>query len=156
MTNIVTISEWQRVPARVAALLPRAVAARTIHEKAGAAAYVLANTVATWVPETKQLTVYSPTELNKQAASSYTAALAADGWGCEFRALAETQPDSACEVVVKIGSLVPGLPAVWNTGNKLLAGPTPLSNGIMAGLLAGGAGYGAGALAEYLFPERYI
>jgi hypothetical protein len=66
------------------------------------------------------------------------------------------QPDWNEEILVKRGSLVPGLPTVWNAGNKLLGGPTPLSNGIMTSLLAGGAGYGAGMLAEQFFPERYI
>jgi hypothetical protein len=40
--------------------------------------------------------------------------------------------------------------------NKALGGPTPLSNAIVSGLMLGGVGYGAGALAENLFPERYL
>ncbi len=156
MNNVATLTEWQRVPARIEALLPKAYAVRMAHEKAAVAANVLASSVAAWNPDTNRLTLYSAAQLTKAAADSYAALLAEQQLSCSLASLADRAPDADHDVIVKVGSLVPGLPTVWNTGNALLGGPTPLSNGIMTGLLAGGAGYGAGALAEHLFPERYI
>lgn len=44
----------------------------------------------------------------------------------------------------------------FQAGGALTGGPSPLSNAIVGGLLAGGLGYGSGALLEHLFPERYV
>lgn len=44
----------------------------------------------------------------------------------------------------------------FRTGGKALGGPHALSTSLIGGLLAGGLGYGAGALAENLFPERFV
>lgn len=156
MNHVATLTEWQQVPDRIAALLPKAYAARAAHEKAALAANVLASSVAAWNPDSNRLTLYNAAPMSKTAVDSYAAALTEQQLPCSVALLSERKPDTAREVIVKVGSLVPGLPTVWNTGNKLLGGPTPLSNGLMTGLLAGGAGYGAGALAEYMFPERYI
>jgi hypothetical protein len=155
-TSIYTVEDWQRVPARVAELLPCAHAVKVAHEQAGAATHVLSHTVAAWNPTTNAVTLYSPIEIAADAREKYAAVMAERGYSCAAHLLSSATPDFAQQVVVKRGSLVPGLPAVWNTGNTLMAGPSPLSNGIMTGLLAGGTGYGAGMLAEQLFPERYI
>jgi len=45
-------------------------------------------------------------------------------------------------------------PFEWS--GKLTGGPTPLSNAIAGGLLAGGLGYAGGALADLFMPHDYI
>lgn len=156
MSHTPTIYEWQAVPERVARLLPLAAQVKAAHEQAALKAGILAITAATWMPEINAITLYSAHQLDKRAYDVYEHEIY-DGHRClasvSYNAV---QPDWGEEILVKRGSLVPALPTVWNAGNKLLGGPTPLSNGLMTGLLAGGLGYGAGALAEQLFPARYL
>lgn len=147
--------EWRRVPQRVVELLPHALAVKLAHEKAALAAGILHTTAATWMPELNAVTVYTPEPLTKTALDSYEREMHTDDRNLAVVTM-DVTPDWAEEIVIKKGSLIPGLPTVWNTGNRLLGGPTPLSNGIVASVLGAGAGYGAGTLAEYLFPERYI
>ena len=147
--------EWRRVPQRVVELLPPALAAKLAHEKAALAAGILHTTAATWTPDLNAVTVYTPEPLTKEALDIYEREMV-DGDRNLAIVPTDVMPKWAEEIVIKKGSLIPGLPTVWNTGNKLLGGPTPLSNGIVASVLGAGAGYGAGALAEQLFPERYI
>jgi hypothetical protein len=71
-----------------------------------------------------------------------------------LRDIKET-PDIEKEIIIKKAA-IPGLSHVWDFGNKALGGPTPLSNAIVSGLMLGGMGYGAGTLAENLFPEKYV
>jgi hypothetical protein len=156
MKPTATIYEWQAVPERVAALLPLAVQVKAAHEQAALKAGILAITAATWSPELNAITLYSAQQLDKQAYDIYEHEIY-DGDRCLASvSYNQIQPDWNEEILVKVGSLVPGLPTVWNTGNAMLGGPTPLSNGLMTGLLAGGLGYGAGTLAEQFFPERYL
>jgi hypothetical protein len=156
MKPTATIYEWQAVPERVAALLPLAVQVKVAHEQAALKAGILAITAATWSPELNAITLYSAQQLDKQAYDIYEHEIY-DGDRCLASvSYNQIQPDWNEEILVKVGSLVPGLPTVWNTGNAMLGGPTPLSNGLMTGLLAGGLGYGAGTLAEQFFPERYL
>jgi hypothetical protein len=156
MKSTATIYEWQAVPERVAALLPLAVQVKVAHEQAALKAGILAITAATWSPELNAITLYSAQQLDKQAYDIYEHEIY-DGDRCLASvSYNQIQPDWNEEILVKVGSLVPGLPTVWNTGNAMLGGPTPLSNGLMTGLLAGGLGYGAGTLAEQFFPERYL
>lgn len=156
MKSTPTIYEWQAVPERVAALLPLAVQVKVAHEQAALKAGILAITAATWSPELNAITLYSAQQLDKKAYDIYEHEIY-DGDRCLASvSYNQIQPDWNEEIVVKVGSLVPGLPTVWNTGNAMLGGPTPLSNGLMTGLLAGGLGYGAGTLAEQFFPERYL
>lgn len=156
MTTTPTIYEWQTVPARIATLLPLAVQLKAAHEQAATSHNLLATTVATWEPEVNLVTLYAPEQTNKTASAGYVAEMKTAGYGAAVVTYGPAQPDVAEEIIIKAGSLVPGLPPIWNTGNKLLGGPTPLSNGLMTGLLAGGLGYGAGTLAEQFFPERYL
>lgn len=156
MNTAPTIYEWQAVPERVAALLPLAVRLKVAHEAAAVSSNLLATTIATWEPEVGLVTLYAPAQTTKTASDAYIAAMKADGHSAAVVTYGPAQPDVAEEIILKTGSLVPGLPTVWNTGNKLLGGPTPLSNGLMTGLLAGGLGYGVGTLAEQFFPERYM
>ncbi|NDD52745.1 hypothetical protein EBZ39_02495 [bacterium] len=156
MTATATIYEWQAVPERVSTLLPAAFQLKTAHEHAALAAGLLATTVATWEPDVGLVTLYAPAETNKTASAAYADEMKQAGYNVAIVTRGPAQPDPAEEIIIKVGSLVPGLPTVWNTGNAMLGGPTPLSNGLMTGLLAGGLGYGAGALAEQVFPARYL
>jgi len=156
MRSVPTIFEWQAVPARIATLLPLAVRLKLAHEQAALDAGLLATTVITWEPDVDLVTLYAPEKTAAERREKYTAAMRNAGYNPVVVSHSPAAPDTEEEIVIKTGSLVPGLPTVWNTGNKLLGGPTPLSNGLMTGLLAGGLGYGAGALAEQFFPERYL
>lgn len=153
--NYTPYVEWRRVPQRVVELLPHALTVKLAHEKAALAAGILHTTAATWQPDVNGVTVYTPAPLTKEAFDIYRREMAATGRPLAVVA-ADVTPNWAEEIVIKRGSFIPGLSTVWNSGNRLLGGPTPLSNGIVASVLGAGAGYGAGTLAEYLFPERYV
>jgi hypothetical protein len=156
MNTALTIYEWQAVPERVSTLLPVAVQLKTAHERAALRAGLLATTVATWEPDVGLVTLYAPACTTKKATENYVAEMRDAGYSAAVVTRGPAEPDPAEEIIIKVGSMIPGLSTVWNTGNKLLGGPTPLSNGLMTGLLAGGLGYGAGTLAEQFFPERYL
>jgi hypothetical protein len=151
-----TIYEWQAVPERVVTLLPVALQLKAAHERSALNTGLLATTVATWEPDVGLVTLYAPECTTKQAAENYISSMRDAGYSSAVVTYGPAQPDPAEEIIIKVGSMIPGLSTVWNTGNKLLGGPTPLSNGLMTGLLAGGLGYGAGTLAEQFFPERYL
>lgn len=152
--SYIPVSEWRAVPVRVEQLLTQAMALRNAHEKAALAADLLATTLATWNPDTDEFRLYAATPVREKYAQAYAAELAAE------RPLVfvtdGSQPDWTQEVLLKRGSSVPVITPLWNAGNKLLMGPSPLSRGIVTGLMAGGLGYGAGALAEQLFPKKYL
>jgi hypothetical protein len=157
MTHLSSIpaADWQDVPARVERLLSKSLPVKQAHERAADIAGLLAISAATFDPD-GMLTVWLPELPGEKTAAAYEKALATTDYTVSYRTFEDNGPDWHNEVLLKVGSFVPGLPTVWNGANKLLMGPTPLSQGIVSGLLAGGLGYGAGALAEHLFPERYI
>ena len=158
MTNEETYTpyvEWRRVPQRVVELLPYALTAKLAHDRAAALAGISQTTAATWMPELNAITVYAPAPLSKAALDIYEREIS-DGDRNVAVVAMDVTPNWDEEIVIKRGSFIPGLSTAWNGGNALLGGPTPLSNGIVASVLGAGAGYGAGALAENLFPERYI
>lgn len=142
-TVVSTLQDWQTVPARVADLLPQAYKTRYLYEKIAAATGDLAGSTVTWAPKEDTLRVYRPGASKK----------AYDG---NVLILPHTDtPDINSELFLKVAA-IPGLSHAYDFGNKILGGPSPLSNAIVSGLMLGGAGYGAGALAENLFPRRYI
>lgn len=140
------INEWQEVPVRVAKLLPHALQLQQVYFKIAAQTGDLAGTTATWDTEDDVLVFYRPKPLSK---------LSVDNGRCVVLRGRETQPDWSREVLIK-SAAIPGVSHAFEFGHKMLGGPTPLSNAIVSGLMLGGAGYGAGALAENLFPERYL
>lgn len=156
MANVASIHEWQLVAERVETLLPQALRIKEAHVRAADAAGLLATSAIAWHPEKNTLTAYYTKNTDKAAVEKYAQALSTVCPKVEAVILPLAAPISTDTIVIKTGSFVPGLPTVWNGANKLLLGPTPLSNGIVASLLSGGLGYGAGALAENLFPEKYI
>lgn len=154
MFEKLTATEWQRVPARIAELMPCAIAVKVAHEIAADKAGLLSVGVATWAPDTNAVTLYLPERAIKQAVDIYEREMVDSARPLAI--VSGPQPDWDYELIVKRGALSNWTAGAWDTANKLLGGPTPLSNGIVSGLVAGGLGYGAGALAEHLFPERYI
>jgi hypothetical protein len=67
----------------------------------------------------------------------------------------QAAPSIEREILVKKAG-IPILTPFVDYTQKALGGPTPLTNALVGGLVAGGLGYGVGALAENLFPERYV
>lgn len=140
-----TVEHWRAVPVRVAELLPAAIAARLQYTKFAAETGDLAASFATWRPQTNEIVIYREQTPAEEKVSGVFV----------FRRKAAFQPDPEQEIGIKQA----GLPYVSNAfdfAQKALGGPTPLSNALVTGLVAGGLGYGTGALAEQLFPERFI
>lgn len=146
---MIDVSVWQAVPGRVAELLPRAIEIAEAYTKIAATTGDLAGSTATWLVDEDVLVCYRPN-------SSRAVKLGHLDNGKCFRIREAGQtPDIEKEIIIKKAA-IPGLSHVWDFGNKALGGPTPLSNAIVSGLMLGGLGYGAGTLAENLFPEKYV
>lgn len=146
---MIDVSLWRAVPDRVAELLPRAIEIGHAYVKVAEQTGDLAGSVATWLVDEDVLVCYRP-NVKRAVKLGHL-----DNGQCfRLRDLSE-KPDIEKEIIIKRAA-VPGLSHVWDFGNKALGGPTPLSNAIVSGLMLGGLGYGAGALAENLFPERYV
>lgn len=144
------LTQWKTVPTRVAELLPTALHIKHAHVAAAEPVFLTGRTYVTWRPDTDMVTVYGVELPTKTAQETYRAKL---GRPCVFQLAA--QPDWDHEILVKKAGL-PGIAPAFDFAKKMLGGPTPLANGIITGLAAGGLGYGAGALLENLFPERYV
>jgi len=147
-----TLAEWQQVPARVQALLPTACALQLMHNKVASETGILAIATISWQPEKNEIFVHTPNRLSNRVKEAYANTLHA-GVPILFT---QTTPDSTHSVLIKQASMTKTIGAGWNTANTALGGPTPLSNAIVSSLLLGGIGYGAGTLAEQLFPERFL
>lgn len=141
---------WEEVPGRVEHLLPRALFLKEAHLQAASECHLLANTFVTWLPASNTLALYAAREPVKTAADTYKHLMGVQP--VEFRSIA--QPNWDEEVLIKAAA-IPGVAPAFDFANRAL-GATPLSNAIVSGLMAGGVGYGAGALVENLFPERYL
>lgn len=143
--------DWRSVPARVSRLLPVAAELRAAHDKAAAATGLLQLASVSWNPETAQVFVHTAHKQSNNLKRAYAATLGGDA---EF---VETLPDVK-NVVIKFASKAwfPSVGEAWHGANKMLGGPTPLSNAIVSGLVLGGLGYGTGSLIENLFPERFL
>lgn len=146
---MIDVSLWRAVPDRVAELLPRAIEIGHAYVKVAKQTGDLAGSVATWLVDEDVLVCYRPNVKRAVKLGHFD-----NGQCFRLRDLSE-KPDIEKEIIIKRAA-VPGLSHVWDFGNKALGGPTPLSNAIVSGLMLGGLGYGAGALAENLFPERYV
>lgn len=159
------LAAWETVPDRVARLLPEAARLKLAHIVAAEKANILANSFATWQPAEKIVNIYYCGELSKQARDTYRQHLAEHT--CTFEPM--RTPDWDAEILIKraifsrignaVGHAVSQLPSpqtAFDYTQKALGGPTPLSNAIVTSLIAGGLGYGAGTIAENLFPERYL
>jgi len=146
---MVDVAVWQAVPTRVAELLPRAIEIGHAYAKIASATGDLAGSFATWDVDEDVLICYRPNAKRTVKFAHF------DNNQCFRVRDINEQPDIEKEIIIKKAA-VPGLSHVWDFSNKALLGPTPLSNAIVSSLMLGGLGYGAGALAENLFPERYV
>lgn len=143
---------WQQVPQRVADLTPKAIKAGRAHSKAAEVAGLLATSAASWAPDTDTITVHTAELPTRNQQAMYRRKIASDytvEFSCEL-------PTVETAVLVKKAVWFPNVNAGWRYANNALGGPTPLSNAIVTGLALGGLGYGAGALAEQVVPERFL
>lgn len=143
-------AEWKAVPDRVAELLPHVLRVKAAHTRGVLAADLLSQTYATWQPVADVVTVYS-VDVPEQSRQQRYAEKAA------HHAVFTTiqQPDWNKEILIKRAGL-PWIAPAFDYAQKAMGGATPLTNALLIGLTAGGLGYGAGTLAENLFPERYM
>lgn len=139
------------MPLRVSAILPAALALRTSHNKVASAIGLLPIATISWQPETQRIVVHTQQEQSAYMKKAYAEKL---GAACEI--VFSTAPPTAGVLVKVAKAAYPGIGRGWDDANTALGGPTPLSNSIVSGLLLGGAGYGVGALAEQVIPERML
>jgi len=136
--------------------MPVALAVKEAHyAAAGDNTRLLDTAVVTWQPAENLVTLYGA-DLTKTAAQTYTKTYKTYMPSCAVAFLdAGAQPNTEREILVKRAG-IPLLTQFFDYSQNALGGPTPLTNALVGGLVAGGVGYGAGALAENLFPERYV
>jgi hypothetical protein len=143
-----SLEEFKTVPAIVAELVPQAIRLRCAYEKIAEQTGDLAGTMATWDTANNTLVLYRlgirPSKLNVK-----------EGQCCILRDIRRTQPDWEQEIFIKKAA-IPLVSPPFDFLNGTLGRSTPLANGVVSALMLGGLGYGAGALAENLFPERYM
>jgi hypothetical protein len=150
-TQQFAMEEWQQVPLCVEALLPAALALRTAHNKAASALGLLPLATVSWHPSSQRIVVHTRQEQSAYMKQAYVEKL---GAACEI-AFSTAPPTTG--VLVKIaGPILRGIGNAWGAANSALGGPTPLSHAVVSGLALGGLGYGAGALAEQVIPERML
>ena len=156
MLNNSELHDWQAVPAQVVKLLPVALAVKEAHIiAAGDNIRLLDTATVTWQPAENLVAIYGA-DLTKTAEQTYTRAYKSHMPSCVVAFLApDVMPNPDYEILVKKAG-IPILTPFVDYTQKALGGPTPLTNALVGGLVAGGLGYGAGALAENLFPERYV
>ena len=146
------LAPWQQVPDRVSALLPQALAAKCAHDRAIEASGLLPFSAASWAPGTGIITVHVDNLPTARQQRTYEQKIGS-AYGVNFSA---ELPDPETAVVIKKAAWFPSVGNAWEYSNKAFGGPSPLSNAIVSGLLLGGLGYGAGTLAEQLFPETFL
>jgi len=137
------LAAWQNVPQTVTNLLPLALAVKNAYLQATVDVGFHPKEFATWSPLTNSVTVYNAEK--KAGLTDYDQRVAA----------ATELPNWEEEILVKRASM-PVLGPTFDFAHAALGGPRPLTNAIVAGLLAGGLGYGAGTLLEQLFPKKYL
>jgi hypothetical protein len=151
MTN--SLDTWRAVPVRVADLLPKAVAARMQYIKYAAETGDLVSSFATWRPDTNEIIIYRDDVTGAEKVSGVFAVRS------KFITRGSQRVPTPIDPALEIGIKQAGLPYVapaFDFAHKALGGATPLTNALVTGLVAGGVGYGTGALAEHLFPERFL
>jgi hypothetical protein len=146
------LTEWQKVPEYIRAILPAGIALRAAHNKAASATGILGIASVGWRPCDKIISVHTDKPISKRVKTAYANTLHAD---C-LVIFTQTPPEPTETVLIKKATFTHTVGDGWAGANKLLGGPTPLSNAIVSGLILSGLGYGTGALAEQLFPERFL
>jgi hypothetical protein len=142
--------QWRQAADRVGDLLPVAAVKMAAHLDV-VTATGLSHAAATWCPDTDNVRVYTRQPLSETSRAAYTK----HAKFAHTFAEADETPDYENEILIK-KSGIPYLAPTIDFVQKGLGGPNPLTNTIVGSLLAGGLGYGAGTIAENLFPERYL
>jgi hypothetical protein len=138
-------ASWQQVPDTVVSLLPDAVRAKVAYIGHKDPALISPREYATWYPDSNAIFIYSHAMVPMSKAAAY-----------EFVYVAPNdRPDWDKEILIKRAA-IPYVSGAVDFAHTALGGPRPLSNAIVASLLGGGLGYGAGTLVEQLFPKRYL
>ena len=150
--RVAELAIWQQVPNRVVELLPTALEIKRANAAADDDAGLFPVSAASWAPGTATITVHTQDDPTSKQKRIYREKLSKD-YSLEFSTAA---PNLSQAVVVKKAAWFPNVGKAWDYSNKAFGGPSPLSNAIVSGLLLGGIGYGTGALAEELFPERFL
>jgi hypothetical protein len=145
-------AQWEHVPARVRTLLPAAFALHVMHNKVASDAGILGIASVSWEPENQRINVHTPERLSDRLKTAYANTLHAAG----PVVFTQADPDISTAVIVKQAIIAPSVGKAWQGANKVLGGPTPLSNAIVSGLVLGGLGYGTGTLLEHLIPDTYL
>ena len=149
------LNVWRAVPDNVARMVPAAVGLKTAHNIAAHnTVHQTATVTVTWQPADKTVSIYgadvSPAAQEKYANAYHQLFPSMRVLFDPPRAL-----DYEHDVIIK-RAYIPMLTPLLDNTQKILGGPTPLTNALVTGAMAGGLGYGAGTLAENLFPERYV
>jgi hypothetical protein len=110
-----------------------------------------------WNPKTKELwAVLSDSEPQSTHQRWHNALKAVNGVSA-VRTEAEYGPHRDPDWIrVKKAAALEYLNKPFQMAGALTGGPSPMTNAIVGGLLAGGAGYAGGAIAEQLLPRRYV
>lgn len=139
------LSTWQNVPEMVTTLLPRALRAKVAYYEHKDPELISPREYATWRPDENAIFVYSHAMVPTSKVAAYDLVYTAS----------KDRPDWSREILIKKAA-IPYVSDTLNFAHNALGGPRPLSNAIIASLVGGGLGYGAGTLIEQLFPKRYL
>lgn len=146
MPHTVDYSAWAGVPDVVAALVENGLKLRAAYEKIAAKNGDLVGSLVTWHRPDDCIHVY-------RLKLATTAPLSDRVRYFDIR---ERKPNIEDEVILKQAA-VPILSDIYGALDRIPTGtPTPLSHAVASSVLLGGLGYGAGTLAENLFPEAYL
>jgi hypothetical protein len=151
VANNATLPAWQAVPARVEKLLLAASSVKVAHLAAAKDTPLLDVATVTWAPAENVVRLYRAGATNNAYVEKYAACLPE----CSVQFVADREFDGDTEILIKQAG-IPVLAKSFDFAQKALGGPTPLTNALVGGLMMGGLGYGAGALAENLLPEQYF
>lgn len=109
-----------------------------------------------WNPDGNRLWVVLSDSDDQATHNRWSNALHAAGFRNVTTASESHPPDKADWVRIKTAAPLGFLGKAWDTGTTLLGGPNALATSLAGGLITGGLGYGAGMLAEQLFPDRIL
>lgn len=110
-----------------------------------------------WNPDSKTVWIVSGDGDTEQDIQRWHNALKALPGVMNVRSEAEYGPYGDPEWVrVKKAAAMSWINKPYELAGKLTGGPSPLSNGLVSGLLGAGLGYGAGTLMESVVPEEYV
>lgn len=140
-----TLFSWKAVPDVVTQTLPLALAAKTAYLEQAKNRLQHPGEFVTWETASNVIRVYTPEKQAATALDKYTFVFVPHS----------TRPNWTDELLIKKAA-IPVVSDAFDFAHKALGGPRPLSNAIVASLIAGGLGYGAGTAIEQLFPKRYL